>query len=347
MLIEKNILKSLDTIDPNLPLARDPQAAKLEWLRAKFKGRCMSRMYVMDVLRINRDSPWLSQWQRAGGSWCTDIDFTVQALVYDRDEIITNARILHILDTGTFILQSEHTDIDVAQHPDLQHYKVKEYMPVRVVASRYTAYKKRISCSAVPLSPVPGPHMQKVHVRITHDEQKSLEPKYEQIRQLQKQVDQLQPELKKRYQEFKKILYPYKTTPELKGVVSISEISEAVVWRPDWCDMDQAVCISEPATGQPVENSINVLREFLQTVIKNINVLLQFTELYQIDQSTQHIWATYMRRRLDVPGRIPRKAESPRLKPEARSPVAKPRSPSPGKSRSPSPSKPKSPGKKK
>lgn len=301
MLLEKNIIKCFDSKDPNLILARDPQHAKLEWLRAKYKGMCSARVYIVDVLRINRDSPWISQWQRAGGSWTTTIEFTVQALVYDKDEIIVSPRIVYILENGMFLLRSEHASVSVMPHPDLQRYKVKECMPVRVLTSTYTSYAGYISCNAVPLSPVVGPHMQRIHVSITADDHKALEPKYEAVRKLLEQVKALKPDERTRYNDFKKILYPYKTTPT-SSVQPIAEIIEAVVYRPDWCDMDQPVCVSEAASGtRPVENSINVIREYLQTVIKNITVLLGFTQNYSIDESTDHIWKLYIHRRLDIP----------------------------------------------
>jgi hypothetical protein len=340
MIIEKTFINKFDTKDTTLIHARDPVAAKLEWLRKKFNKHCLKNCYIVDVIRLNRHTPFTNEWNRSGGAWYTNVDFTVSAIVYDQHEIIVDATIVNTLE-NKFILVSEHASIGVMSHKDLQTFKVGQKMPVRVSMANYSAYDTRVSCSATLMSPILGPHMQSIAIEISEDDHTALKPLYNTVENLQKTVGELSKDDSVKYNTFKDILYPYTSRPKDTKTVPIRDITTATVSRPDWVDMDQMVCVAEAASDKKVENGINVLRDYLNTIIKNITILLDLVRVYEINESTKHIWELYIKNRIQIP-EVRSRRQSPSQSPRKTSQSPEQKSPSP---KSPSKSIVKSPAK--
>lgn len=301
MIIEKRLIVSIDTNDAKIIYAPDHNAAIIELLKTKYKNRCFKNCFIIDIARIIERSPMVCEYHRSGGHVKITVSFVVRAIIYDQYETIPDAQIAQIMESGNFILKSKYAAIALAPNPKLQHLKVGQIIPVRVVRARYIPHRDKISVQGIPFIPMITP-VDEVLVSVQKEDIDQLSGLKSRIAEEQKKISEMD---SKKIALLKEIMYPYKEVKmpksvsiwDLKGTVTIS--------RPDSLDPFELVCVAreskeikkddlKDAKETPAQSPVVVLKGYLNTVLKNLTALRSLAEIYTIDASTKPIWQIYI-----------------------------------------------------
>lgn len=296
MLEKKRFITQLDTDNPSIYMALDIDKSVLQLLREKFAGRCFQGCYIVDVIEINKRSPMLSEWNRSGGSFTCHVEFLVNCVVYNKGDIIPDAKIVGIMSNGMFILNFKYGSIGLPPSPKLQLFKMGQIIPVRVSDISYEAYRTGISCIAQPLLPQIEEFDEKefyIKASVKKDN-----PLLSDVQELLTKVSNLDKPKLKKYNDMKEILMPYKSKGKPSAgfkITPLEDVKEGIVMRPAWLE-DQPVCLykAEVVGDKEHQNGESVLEGYLNSVKKQITSTLDLIDTYEIDNSTKHIWQLYI-----------------------------------------------------
>jgi hypothetical protein len=146
MKITKVLEARIDINDINHIFSANYNETVLKMLKEKFKGRCFKSVYILDILRIIRRSDFNCKNKTLDGNMYVDVQFEVEGLVYEQNEILHNCKIVHINNNGTIHAKSEHASI-LIKNVGIMIFKEGSFIPVIVNTVRYPVYDNEISIS--------------------------------------------------------------------------------------------------------------------------------------------------------------------------------------------------------
>lgn len=296
MLIEKVITTQIETKDPTLIYAADQDAAIKKLLTDRFVNKCFKRCFVTEIVEVTNNSPFIFESNRNGGYSRIVVVFKIRGVVYDKFEIVPDAKIIEIMEDGKLILLSKYATIGLAASPKLQNFRKGQMVPVRVVDARYVPQKSLISAQGIPFVPIVDPNLTTFDLGvITKDELKAHLPMLiERIEEEQKKFAEREAKIQKKWNDLltngkpdKKLLKGYESS-EIEILESKTNIT---VFRPAWMPVGDTTVYWKPsAEVQEYRNSVQVLKGFLNAVLKDLQAANQLADLYDIGE--KHEWMT-------------------------------------------------------
>jgi hypothetical protein len=152
MFIRKILETRVDLHDPNDVYVKDIDTLLLSRLRSKFVHKCYKSCFIIKVLRILRRS-FIRINSFMDGMGYVNVNFEVQALVYNTNEIITGATIINKDPNGRMQCKSAYASIEVAPDKILDTYEKGSKIPLVVLKPRYIYGKSSISVMAKAFKP--------------------------------------------------------------------------------------------------------------------------------------------------------------------------------------------------
>lgn len=296
--IERQFTTQIDEKDPNILYSADMPATLKTILTKMYVGKCFKRCYVTEILEISEYSPPVLEAMRNGGSARIAIQFRVRGLIYDRFEVIPDAKIVEITESGKMVLRSRHAAIMIAADPRLQQYRVGMTVPVRVVDSRYIAYRDTISVSGIPFIPLhllQPEQADEFEVQLTAEDTQTVEP------MLARVVD-----ARKRFEEnaaaknWRDLLDPIKDNdPKGYKRLDITKVrGHGRVMRPEWTSLDDTSVWWQDITDGKVtiKNSATVLKGYLSSMLKQLELAISLSTQYDWAQEKDAPWVTLYRK---------------------------------------------------
>lgn len=272
----------IETKDPNVLYSTDLKEVLKNILTARYVGKCFKRCFVVEIMEIVRHSPVICEWDRNGGNARIAMTFKIKGIVYERFEVIPDAKIVEILEDGKIILRSKYAAIMLKGNAKLQHYKVGQMVPVRANESKYMPLRHVVSVQGIPF--VPLKEMDKeLEVQVSVDDQKTIEPLLKRLAEEQKRFDLLD---KKTQTAWNALLNPPKQKPPASFVsVDIVKVKgTGRILRPDWTALgDTTVWWKEEKREGTIKNSVQVLKGYINQMIKTLGVASSLAELYDLD----------------------------------------------------------------
>lgn len=285
MFIERTHTTQIDTKDPLVLYSIDLKESLKNILTARYVGKCFKRCYILEIVEIIKHSPIICECNRNGGSARIAMTFKIKGIIYDRYEVIPDAKIVEILEDGKIILRSKYSAIMLKGNPKLQHYKIGQMVPVRALDAKYMPLRHVISVQGIPFVPLKEVDKD-LEVQITADDQLTIEPMLKKLEEEQKKFDSLD---KKTQTKWNNILNPSKQKPPA-GFTSI-DITKVQgsgrIIRPDWTELgDTTVWWKEEKREGVIKNSVQVLKGYINQMIKSLNTANMLAELYDVDTNT-------------------------------------------------------------
>ena len=288
MIVERILTSQLDSKDTDLIYSHDPTEKIKDLLTRMYVGKCFKKCFVLEITEIIKMSPLICDRHRVGGAVRFSVQCKYRALMYDEFAVITNAKIIEIMENGKILLKSDNAAIQLMPHVKLQNLRIGDTMPVRVVRARYPPLRDIISVSGIPFTPITS--RDPFNVNITADDLKDLEPLIKKFDEESNRLDQMESKHRKKWSQ---ILESQIAGPEgftLKDIrnltgpgfishVDMSNLGSTKVW---WK--------SDPGTNISIKNSINVLKSIVGRMTRNINLIMEFDVLYDpFDKSVEWI----------------------------------------------------------
>jgi hypothetical protein len=124
-------------------------------LKKKYNNICYKSVYILDILEITRRGNITCKNKELNGSVYVDVQFKADCLIYEKNEIIHNCKIVQISDKNIILAKSQHCAIQIKNVSKMDIFKQNEEVPVIVHATRYNLFDTEISVSAIPFVPIP------------------------------------------------------------------------------------------------------------------------------------------------------------------------------------------------
>lgn len=153
MRIIKHLETCLDIIDVNDIFCIDYRQMLLNMLKKKFVGRCYKSVYILDIIDITKRSSIDTCSKSLNGNCFVNVEFKADCIVYEKGEIIHNAKIIEIND-AVILAKSEYCSIQIKNITNIDVFKVEQQIPIIVSAVRYSIYDTEISVTSITLIPV-------------------------------------------------------------------------------------------------------------------------------------------------------------------------------------------------
>ncbi len=153
MIFEKIISTTIDSIDHTLLYASNLSHALLQHLRNIYVGRCFKHMLITEIPEIIEYSPAILNGERNIGAADFHITFRCVGVAYDRYEVIT-AKIVEIAANGNMVLSGQYVSTMLKNDARLNHYKINDVVPVRVLNQSAVPYRDVIGAPAIPFIPI-------------------------------------------------------------------------------------------------------------------------------------------------------------------------------------------------
>lgn len=282
MYIERVFTTQIDTKDPSVLYSTDLKESLRSILTTMYSGRCFKRCFITEILEIVKHSPAVCEWNRTGGSVRIALTFRVRGIIYERFEVIPDAKIIQIMEDGKIVLRSKYAAIILMSNPKLQYFKVGQMVPVRVYETRYVPKRNSVSVQGIPFVPIRAQEDREFEVQITDDDQKTLEPFYKRLQEEKKSFDTLD---KKTQTAIADLFNPGKQKPPTGySAVDITEVrGYGRILRPDWTPLgDTTVWWKSETKEQIIKNSAQVLKGYLNGMTKALNTAIALAELYDL-----------------------------------------------------------------
>lgn len=211
MLIKKLIEISIDI---NRPMAvySNPYNNLLNILKDRFEGTCYASCFITNVVKIKRQSECIINQESIDCFGRTSLEFEVDAIVYNKDEIINGCKITNIDKSGIIICETEIASIYLSSHVYLQSLKKDQIISIKVGMAKYTPVSNKISINATPHFFETNPIYYHISPKIPtiSDNDKDFFNAY--IIQINKELENKKKILDIKWKFFNKLLYAYKNT---------------------------------------------------------------------------------------------------------------------------------------
>jgi hypothetical protein len=242
MIIKKILETYLDISDPKDIFSPNRDNMIMEKLTAKFVGVCFMSCFVIKINRIIRRS-YIYMKDTLDGDAHTNVMFEVDAIVYQKNEIINGCKIIKKEPNGIIHGKSEHAGIQLSIQPNMTIFREGDIAPVIVKRVRYNINQTAASVLAVPFIPMSYEpvyyNMSGSLTKLQIDELKSL---LTQIKTEECKIEKLNSADKKIYTFFNDLISPVKTskpasTPFKKTkkvkIHEILELTSGIIYKPD------------------------------------------------------------------------------------------------------------------
>ena len=285
MFIERTHTTQIEIKDPEILYSVDLKDALKKCLTARYVDKCFKKSYVLEIQEILRHSPPICERERVGGTARVAVTFKFRSIIYDRFEVIPDAKIVQIMEDGRIICRSKYAAIMLMANPKLQHFKVNQMIPVRAVNSKYIPARPVISVQGIPFVPLKNEPEREYEINITDEDQRSLEPMYQRFAEEQKRFETLCGS-KAAVTAWSNLLNPSKGFKPPSGFQStpLGKIrNSGRIARSEWTDLDDMTASFKPEkSDQIIKNSVQVLRGYLNSSIKQLQMASSLAELYDV-----------------------------------------------------------------
>lgn len=292
--IEKRLKTQLESKDPRVLYSTNTDEQIKRLLEVKYLNKCFKCCLITEIVRIIMRSPLISDSERSGGVCRFSVDFVVQAVVYDRHEVIPQADVVEILENGMISLSTPHAYIGISNDPRLQAVKVGDKIPVRVVNSRYQPMTDRISVQAIPYVAMAEQDAE-YYITVRDDD----------IKKMAGVMPSHDEKGDSRYELVREIIYPYETQvrpPAGSRIVRLGELISGayVVSQPTWLTDPLTCLVRDPqnSDGKVLDNSVQILKGMVHNADKKLRLISQLATMYKFDKSEKHIWQIYRNSKL-------------------------------------------------
>lgn len=153
MKIEKNITTVFETKDTRLLDQCYDKKVIMEALTQTYRHKNFDGIFITDIISINNDVIFINDYERCSGLFRASLMLTVQGIIYDKYEVITNAKVINIDERGAIYLESDNTVI-VIGGKELQYIKKGDLIPVRSIRSTHKLFDSSITVQGYPFSPI-------------------------------------------------------------------------------------------------------------------------------------------------------------------------------------------------
>ena len=155
MIITKIFDTSVDLFDAQDIYSPNITAVLLKKLNERYRGKCYKSMLITDVLRVIEHSDIRIVDNRLDGAAYVDVQLEVKGIILIKGEILTDCKVIDVLNTGTII---EHRYATGLITPGTNQYlygiiKKNQTIPIIVNDVRYNVGNTAISISGFPFSP--------------------------------------------------------------------------------------------------------------------------------------------------------------------------------------------------
>ncbi len=294
MIIERQFEICIDTSDVAVIYSTDPEQSIKNILTQMFCNKCYKKCYVLEITKILDLGPFTTEDQRNGGSTRNTVSFQVRALVYDKYEVIPDAKIIEIMEDGKILLRSKYAAIMLASSPKLQQFRIGQVVPVLVNASKFIPLRNVITVQGIPFVPL---HFEEKEwtIDITEDDQKILAPLYIKLSEARDEYMKLAPKVRKSWED---LLDPSRSVvPKGYRGIDIQKVSGYVTIKyPLWVPIGDVttVYVSDPKSEsksktdihRTKDNDINVLRGYINQMMKTLLTVTALATEYEVDTTS-------------------------------------------------------------
>lgn len=290
--IERTHTTQWDTSDPTILYSTDMRATLKTHLTKKYVGKCFKRCYIVDIIDIVKYSPPVLESMRNGGSARIAVQFRIRGVIYDRFEVIPDAKIVEVTESGKLILRSKYASISVAANVKLQPFRVGMTIPVRAYDCGYVPYRDTVSVTAIPFAPKVAP-TQTFDVVLSQDDQAQLEPQIARVKELATQFA-AHPDHAK-WRDFLDPKNKEGDRPPLDGFkhVELTAVhGSGQIVRPEWSPVGDTRVWWRTAEKRDIKNSVSVLRGYLNSMIKQLELANILATQYDWSTESKSAWVT-------------------------------------------------------
>jgi len=242
MIIKKILETYMDITDPKDIFSPNRDGMIMEKLTAKFVGVCYMSCFVVKVNKIIRRS-YIYMKDTLDGDAHTNVKFEVDAVVYQKNEIINGCKIIKKEPNGIIHGKSDNAGIQLSVQPNLSIFNEGDVVPVIVKRVRYNINQMAASVLAVPFIPMPfEPVYYNITGSLTKLQTDDLQSLLTQIKTEEEKIKKLNTNDKKIYAFFNDLISPSKVTKDSGkafknskkvNISSIMELKTGLVYKPD------------------------------------------------------------------------------------------------------------------
>lgn len=193
----------------------------------------------------------------------TNIMFEVDAIVYQKNEIINGCKIIKKEPNGIIHGKSEHAGIQLSIQPNMSIFKEGDMVPVIVKRVRYNVNQTTASVLAVPFIPMAYiPVYFNITGSLSKLQTESLKSILIQIKMEVEQVKKLNANDKKIYSFFNDLISPSKITKDKNAktidIADILKLSSGIVYKPNLNYDDPTLCYIDSSNKSTKEMKSNL-----------------------------------------------------------------------------------------
>lgn len=297
----------------------------IELLNKKFKGRCFGGVYILEVTGILLRSRLMGKNKSLNGDVYLDVKFEADAIVYEKNDVIHNCKIIQINNNGTIHAKSKYSSLYIKNAGGITLFKEGDNIISIVNNVQYNPFESEILITAVPLLVIPkkstiflikdskdqSSDLKEVHGKSIED----LATYYDSMAFSIEEHSKLKKLYPKSFKIFRELLYPFKSAKKYSFGKSI-QISkdnlekiayDEYIYRPySFLDDDLFYVLKKTGINEvkkifPDTSVIEISKEgyikkVINEYIKNLHTLNEFIENYKDDESIKDglkIWTLY------------------------------------------------------
>ena len=287
MIIKKNLETYMDISDPKDMFSPNRDEMLIAKLTDKFVGVCYMSCYVIKINKIIRRS-YIYMKDTLEGDSHTNIMFEVDAIVYQKNEIINGCHIIKKEPNGIIHGKSTYAGIQLSIQPNMSIFKEGDIVPVIVKRVRYNVNQTSMSVLAVPFIPIQyQPIYYSTNGSLSKIQTAELKSLLDQIKIEQSKLKNLNANDKKITSFFIDLLSPSKSLDPTKSldnqklsiakskkidILNILELGHGILFRPDIKFDDSSIYyISLDTDVKSSQNSKSILPNKLVSDFSQLN----------------------------------------------------------------------------
>jgi hypothetical protein len=153
MIVTKTLETTLNLSNPNDIYVKKFDELCIQKLTEKFENKCFNSCYILKILSIVKRS-FRYMKETLDGGMLVDVKFEASVLIYQKDDIINNCRILKKESNSMVHACSDFAGVQFKQLKNYEIYNENDIIPVIVKNIRYNVNQNAITVSAYPFTPV-------------------------------------------------------------------------------------------------------------------------------------------------------------------------------------------------
>jgi hypothetical protein len=231
----------MDISDPKELFSPNRENMIIEKLSAKFVGVCYMSCFVVKINKIIRRS-YIYMKDTLDGDAHTNIMFEVDAIIYQKNEIINGCKIIKKEPNGIIHGKSKYAGVQLSIQPNMLIFKEGDIVPVIVKRVRYNINQTAISVLAAPFIPANNDQIYyNIIGSLSNQQLGELKSVLEQIKSEEEKIKKLNVNDKKIYTFFNDLLSPLKISNnkdvQFKNVKKVNihdilELKMGIIYKP-------------------------------------------------------------------------------------------------------------------